>query len=63
MSRADFGEVPRSNFEKISSEDCVRSVPAVVRGWCTVMDVTSGMPIRKGLRRRAFNVTFVGLAV
>ena len=61
-SREGFGDVPRSNSAKSSSKDLVLSVPAVVRGRFTAMDVTSGMPIRKGPRKRAFNVTFVILA-
>jgi hypothetical protein len=60
IAREDFGEAPRSNFEKINSKDYVRRVPAVVRGWSTAMDVMSGMPIRRGRSRRGFNATFVG---
>ena len=62
MAREDFGDVPRSNFVKISLEDFVRCVPAVVQGRSTCMAATNGMPIRKGTRRRAFSVTSVVLA-
>ena len=61
--RDDFGNASRSNCAKISSKDFVLSVPAVVRGRSIAMDVTSGMPIRKGPRKRAFNATFVLRAV
>jgi hypothetical protein len=60
--REDFGNAARSNCAKINSKDFVLCVPAVVRGRFTAMDVTSGMPIRKGPRKRGFNATFVILA-
>jgi hypothetical protein len=63
IAREELGDAPRSNFAKISSKDFVRCVPAVVRGPSTAMDVTSGMPIQKGTRKRAFNVTVILLAV
>jgi hypothetical protein len=63
MAREEFGDAPRSNFAKISSEDFVLCVPAVVRGSSTSMDVTSDMPIQKGSRKRVFSGTFVLLAV
>jgi hypothetical protein len=63
IDREEFGEAPRSNFAKISSKDFVRTVPAVVRGPSTCMDVTGGLPIQKGPRKRACNVTSILLAV
>jgi hypothetical protein len=59
----EFADAPRSNFAKISSKDFVRCVPAVVRGPSIAMDVTSGMPVQKESRKRAFNVTVILLAV
>jgi hypothetical protein len=58
----DSGEVLAFNFEKINSEDCDRSVPAVVGGPLTAMDVMSGMPIRKGPSRRGSSATSAVLA-
>jgi hypothetical protein len=58
----DYENPPRCNCAKINSQDLVRCVPAVVRGRSIVMEVTNGMPIRKGLKKRISNVISVGLA-
>lgn len=48
ISREEFAEVLRFNCEKITSEDCGRSVPAVAGGRLTATDIMSATPIRKG---------------
>ena len=61
--REEFGDLLRSNFAKISSEEFDLCVPAVVREQSTAMDVTSAMPIPKRRSKRGFNVTAILLAV
>jgi hypothetical protein len=63
LAREDFGDASRSNFAKMNSKEFVLRVPAVVRGPFTAMDTTSGMPMRKGARKRASSVTSVVPAV
>jgi len=62
MAPNDFGNASRSNSAKINSEDFGLSVPAVVRGRFTAMDVTNATPILKEPRKKAFNATYVLLA-
>ena len=40
IGREDCGEVLRFNYAKISSEECVRCVPAVVRGPSTAISAS-----------------------
>lgn len=63
IAREDFGEVLRFNSEKINSEDCDRSVPAVVRGKSTGMGHTSGLPIRPVARPRRSESASRGISV
>jgi hypothetical protein len=52
ITREVFGNALPFNFAKINSTDFVRCVPAVVRGWCTVMEPTSATPIQQAPRSR-----------
>jgi hypothetical protein len=48
----DFGKSHPSNFAKINSMNCVRSVPTVVRGWCIFLELTSATLIQQTPRKR-----------
>ncbi len=63
MGREDLGHTSRFNFARINSEHFALGVPTVAQALSTATDITSAMPLPRGLRKSGSSVTSVPHAV